>query len=146
LPGVFSDGVEGGITAAEFGPTPSAVFSVGKSALERKRYDRADNAFRAFLKAWPNDPRTGEARFYLGEALFWKGDYFQAANIHLDTHNAHPNAKTAADNLLALGLSLAGLNQREVACVTYGEVLKQYPSASSRLGQRIKAEQASTQC
>ena len=146
LPGVFSDGVAGGAEAAEFGPTPSAVFSTGLTAIERRNYERGESAFRAFLRAWPNDPRTGEARYHLGQALFWKGDYFNAANVYLDTHNAHPNAPTAPDNLLGLGLSLAGLNQREVACATYSEVLKQYPSAAGRLGAQLAAEQASAKC
>ena len=57
-----------------------------------------------------------------------------------------PKPPTAADNLLGLGLSLAGLNQREVACATYAEVLKQYPDATRRLGERIKDEQAAARC
>ncbi len=146
LPGIFSDGVDGGVEAAEFGPTPAAVFAVGKTALENRRFERAEAAFRAYLKAWPNDPRDPEARFHLAEALFWKKDYYNAANIHLDTHNAHPRAKTAAENLLGLGLALAGLNQREVACATYAEVLKQYPQAAGRLADRVAAEQASARC
>ena len=146
LPGVFNDGVDGGVEAAQFGPTPFAVLQVGKSALGNKRYKRAESAMRAFLKAWPKDPSTAEARFQLAEAMFWQGGYFKAANIYLDTHNAHPKAKTAPDNLLGLGLSLAGLNQREVACATYAEVLKQYPSAAPRLGKRVAAEQASARC
>ncbi len=146
LPGVFSDGVDGGVEAAEYGPTPSAVFNVGRAALDNKRYKRAEGAFRAYMKAWPKDPREGEARYYLAEALFWQKDYYNAANIYLDTHNAYPQAPTAADNLLGLGLALAGLNQREVACATYGEVLKQYPQAKDRLGARLEAEQFSAKC
>ncbi|MEM1317576.1 MAG: tetratricopeptide repeat protein, partial [Pseudomonadota bacterium] len=65
---------------------------------------------------------------------------------HLKAHNEFPQAPTAADNLLGLGLSLAGLNQREVACATYAEVLKQYPDARGRLGERVKDEQAAAKC
>ena len=83
---------------------------------------RAQQAFSAFLKAWPKDPHSGEARYYLGESLFWQKQYYKSAEVHLDTHNEYPEAPTAADNLLGLGLSLAGLNQREVACATYAEV------------------------
>lgn len=146
LPGVFSDGVDGAIEAALFGPTPNAVFSVGKSALENKRFKRSEQAFRAYLKAWPRDPREGEARFFLGASLFGQNEYYKAANVYLDTHNAHPDSKTAADNLLGLGLALAGLNQREVACATYSEVLKQYPKERSRLLSKVEAEQIGAQC
>ena len=146
LPGIFNDGVDGGVEAAEFGPTPDAVFAVAKTALERKRFNRSESAFRAHLKAWPEDPRHDEARYYLGKVLFEKQDYYNAANVFLDTHNAYPNAVTAADNLLGLGLSLAGLNQREVACATYSEVLRQYPQAEARLGEQVRAEQTSANC
>jgi len=146
LPGVFSDGVDGAIEAAQFGPTPGAVFSIGKTALENKRYKRSEQAFRSYLKAWPRDPREGEARYHLANALFGQHEYYKAANVYLDTHNAHPDSKTAADNLLGLGLALAGLNQREVACATYSEVLKQYPKDRSRLRPMVEAEQIGAQC
>jgi len=146
LPGVFSDGVDGGVEAAEYGPTPSAVLQAGQIALKNNRLDRAEGAFRAFLKAWPKDPDVGPAKTYLAEALFQKRQYFEAANMFLDTHNAHPESRVGADNLLGLGLSLAGLNQREVACATYAEVLKQYPADAARLGKRVATEQAAARC
>jgi len=146
LPGVFNDGVDGGVEAAEFGPTPDAVLEVAKRALRNKRYERAESALRAHMKAWPKDPRQAQVRFHLGEALFWQKNYVPAANMFLDTHNDHPRADTAPDNLLHLGLALAGLNRREVACVTYAEVLKQYPQARNRLEDRVAAEQASAKC
>ncbi len=142
----FKNGVEGSVEASVFGATPNAVFKVGKSSFDARKFPRAQQAFSAFLKAWPKDPRSGEARYYLGESLFWQKQYYQSAEIHLDTHNEYPEALTAADNLLGLGLSLAGLNQREVACATYAEVLKQYPDATARLGERIKDEQAAARC
>ncbi|MEL6966984.1 MAG: tetratricopeptide repeat protein [Pseudomonadota bacterium] len=146
LPGVFSDGVDGGIEAAEYGPTPSSVLKAGQIALRNNRIDRAEGAFRAFLKAWPKDPDVPTAKTLLAQSLFQKQQYFDAANIFLDTHNAHPNNRMGADNLLGLGLSLAGLNQREVACATYAEVLKQYPADASRLAKRVSREQAAAKC
>ncbi|MEP1209648.1 MAG: tol-pal system protein YbgF [Rhizobiaceae bacterium] len=146
LPGIFNDGSEGSVEAAEFGATPLEVLASGVGELQVRRYKRAQQAFSAFLKAWPNDPDTGKAKFYLGEAYFWQKEYYRAADSHLDAHNNYPEAETAPENLLALGLALAGLNQREVACATYAEVLKQYPEAEPRLGARVRDEQAATKC
>ena len=146
LPGLFSDGIDGGVEAAKFGPTPSLVLASGVNALRARRFKLAEQAFTAHLKAWPKDPDAGKVKFYLGETYFWQKQYYEAATAHLDAHNNYPETDTAADNLLALGLALAGLNQREVACATYAEVLKQYPDAEARLGQRIKNEQTSTKC
>ena len=146
LPGIFNDGTEGGVEAAQFGATPNDVLSVGIGELKVRNYVRAQQAFLAFLKAWPNDPEVGTAKFYLGEAYFWQKEYYRAADSHLDAHNNYPEAITAPDNLLALGLALAGLNQREVACATYAEVLKQYPESEPRLGPRVRDEQAAARC
>ncbi len=48
--------------------------------------------------------------------------------------------------LLKLGVSMAGLNQREVACATFSEVGKRYPGSSSALKERVKQEQALATC
>lgn len=146
LPGVFSDGVEGGVEASQFGSTPQEVLKEGLAQLQLRNYTRAQQAFLAHIKAWPEDPDAGVARYYLGESYFWQKEYYRAADTHLEAHNKYPEASTAPDNLLALGLALAGLNQREVACATYAEVLKQYPTAQPRLGQRVRDEQTAARC
>jgi TolA-binding protein len=48
--------------------------------------------------------------------------------------------------LFKLGVSLAGLNQRDVACATFSEVGKRYPSASDSLKERVKQERAAAGC
>ena len=48
--------------------------------------------------------------------------------------------------LFKLGVSLAALNQREVACATFTEVGKRYPQMSAALKERVKQEQALAAC
>lgn len=146
LPTLFGEATEGAVEASQFGATPSEVFAAGKAELDARNYNRAQQAFAAHLKAWPNDPDAGVVKYYLGESYFWQKDYYHAADSYLEAHNNYPEADTAPDNLLALGLALAGLNQREVACATYAEVLKQYPEAEPRLGPRVRDEQVATKC
>ena len=143
--GVFDD-ASTGVEAAEFGATPNEVYQAGFRAFESRNYPLSATIFKTMITAWPKDPKIGEARYYLAESLFWQKKYYQAADLHLDTHRDFPEADTAADNLLGLGLALAGLNQREVACATYAEVLQQYPDSAARLEKRVKDEQASTKC
>ncbi len=143
--GVFED-ASSGVEAAEFGATPNEVYQAGYKAYDSRNYPLSATIFKAMVTAWPKDPKVGEARYYLAESLFWQKKYYQAADLHLDTHRDFPEAETAADNLLGLGLALAGLNQREVACATYAEVLQQYPDSAARLEKRVKDEQASTKC
>lgn len=138
--------VDESLDASEFGATPNEVFLAGKKAVESRDYETARRALSAHRAAWPNDPVAGQVLHYLGEAQFWQKNFFEAANAHLEAHKNFPEAPTAPDNLLGLGLALAGLNQREVACATYAEVIKQYPEARARLGERVKDEQASARC
>lgn len=142
----FGEGSPGAVDASQFGATPNEVINAGRVALFNRKYQDAEKAFRAALAAWPTDPLAGEMGAGLGEALFWQKKYFAAAEAHLEAHRQHPRAITGPENLLGLALSLAGLNQREVACATFAEVLKQYPSARQRLGERIKDEQAAARC
>ncbi len=148
------DGIDGNsagaslepLDASVFGATPEDVLQAAQQAVAARDYPRAEQAARAALQAWPESNVTGETKAALGEALFWQKRYYDAAQIQLEAHKATPEAETAADNLLGLGLSLAGLNQREVACATYAEVLKQYPDAAPRLAPRVRDEQAAARC
>ena len=87
-----------------------------------------------------------DAQYWIGESLFERGKYREAANEFLNGHKAYPKSGKGPDTLLKLGLSLAGLGEREAACSTYAQVLKQYPDASNALRSRVKAEQASASC
>jgi TolA-binding protein len=51
-----------------------------------------------------------------------------------------------AQNLLKLGVSLAGMNQRELACATFAEIPNKYPDMSNAVRDKIAAEQKATNC
>jgi tol-pal system protein YbgF len=109
-------------------------------------YDTAEAGFRQFLQAYPDSEYAPDAQYWLGESLFVRAQYREAANEFLAGYKAYPKSGKAPDALLKLGLSLAGLGEREAACSTFSAVLKQYPDASNALKQRIKVEQASAGC
>jgi tol-pal system protein YbgF len=109
-------------------------------------YDTAEAGFRQFLQTYPDSEYAPDAQYWLGESLFVRAQYREAANEFLAGYKAYPKSGKAADALLKLGLSLAGLGEREAACSTFSAVLKQYPDASNALRQRIKVEQASAGC
>jgi tol-pal system protein YbgF len=109
-------------------------------------YDTAELAFRQFLAAYPDNALAPDAQYWLGESLFVRAQYRDAANEFLAGYKAYPKSAKAPDALLKLGLSLAGLGEREAACRTFDAVLKQYPNASNALRQRVKFEQSSASC
>ena len=109
-------------------------------------YDTAESALRQFLSAYPTDALAADAQYWLGESLFVRGRYREAANEFLAGYKTYPDSGKAPDALLKLGLSLAGLGEREAACSTFDAVLTQYPNASNALRQRVTFEQSSASC
>jgi tol-pal system protein YbgF len=125
---------------------PHAQYEQAYNSILSGDYDRAEAGFRAFLAGHPEDEHAADAQYWLGESLFARGKYREAANEFLNGHKTYPKSGKAPDTLLKLGLSLAGLGERDAACSTYAQVLKQYPQASNALRQRVAVEQASASC
>lgn len=109
-------------------------------------YRTAEAGFRDHIARFPSDPKTADSHFWLGEALLGQEKYRDAAEVFLAANKDYPDSKKAPDMLLKLGISLAGLNQRDVACATFGEIGKRYPNAGSALKDRVKQEQARVSC
>lgn len=137
------------------GPEVAAIEPTGDPGTDYERayssilsgdYDTAEAAFRQFLATYPDDALAPDAQYWLGESLFVRAQYRDAANEFLAGYKAYPKSAKAPDSLLKLGLSLAGLGEREAACRTFDAVLKQYPDASNALRQRVKFEQSSASC
>lgn len=109
-------------------------------------YKTAEAGFREHIDRYPADAKTADAHYWLGEALLGQQKYRDAAEVFLAANRDFPSSKKAPDMLLKLGVSLAGLNQRDLACATLGEIGKRYPTASAQFKERVKQEQALASC
>ncbi len=122
------------------------LFNTGFEFVQTGRYAEAQNALELFSQNHANHPRLPEARFWLGESHLGRGEYKEAAKVYLDAHKKWPNGKYGPQSLLKLGVSIAGLNQRELACATFAEVLQKYPDASRLIKRNVANEQNAAQC
>nr|WP_235911839.1 tol-pal system protein YbgF [Mesorhizobium xinjiangense] len=109
-------------------------------------YRTAEAGFREHIKRFPDDPKAADAHYWLGEALLGREQYRDAAEVFLAASQDYADSGKAPDMLLKLGISLAALNQRDVACATYAEISKRYTDASAALKDRVKQEQALAGC
>lgn len=109
-------------------------------------YKTAEAGFRDHIARFPQDAKTADAHFWLGESLLGQQKYRDAAETFLAASRDYPSSKKAPEMMLKLGISLSGLKQRDVACATFSEVGKRYPEASNQLKERVKKEQAATGC
>ena len=125
---------------------PDQLYDLGYGYIQAGDYKQAESTFREFSERYKNNPRLGEARFWLGESVFEQRRYEDAAKIFLETHKKFPKSPLGAQNLLKLGVSLAGMNQRELACATLAEVPNKYPNLSNAVRAKVAAEQKAASC
>ncbi len=125
---------------------PAILLARGRDLYDDGDYVLAEKNLRLFVKAYPENKNRAEVQYWLGRSLFARGEFHAAATVFLDTHNTYPDAKRAPETLLQLGLSMAGLNHREIACATYAEVLKQFPNAGKDVKSQVTVERKSASC
>lgn len=109
-------------------------------------YKTAESGFREHIKRFPQGEHAADANFWLGESLLGQDRYRDAAEVFIRANREYPNAKKAPDMLLKLGISLAAMNQRDVACATYSEIGERYPDISAALQERVNQEEALAGC
>ena len=109
-------------------------------------YGTAEAGFREYIERFPNDERSADAHYWLGESLLGQQRYRDAAELFVDANRRYPDSRKSPDMLFKLGVSLSALNQRDVACATFKKVGQRYPQASDALKQRVKQEQALSGC
>ena len=115
---------------------PEEVYRNSYEFILSGDYGTAEAGFRDHVARFPGDPKTADARYWLGEALLGQKKYREAAEVFLAANKEYPSARKAPDMLLKLGVSLVGLDQHDVACATFSEVGRRYPEISAALQER----------
>lgn len=126
--------------------TPRDEFDLAYGYLLRKDYALAEESLRSFMKKYPGDRLAADAQFWLGESMYQRQSFRDAADAFLTMTKRYESHSKAPDALLRLGQSLAALNERELACATLGEVLRKYPRAPSPVKQMVEREQRRVRC
>lgn len=109
-------------------------------------YGTAEAGFRDYIDRFPADAQSADAHYWLGESLLGQERYRDAAEVFVAANRSFPNSRRSPDMLLKLGVSMAALNQRDVACATFGKISQRYPQVSPSLKERVKQEQALAGC
>ena len=133
-------GTEPAAVAALQGSTPREQYNYAFGLLRQANYDGAEQALAAFLVQHPQDPLAGNAKYWLGETYYVRGNYQQAAVTFAEGFEAYPDNPKAPDNLLKLGMSLASLGSKDDACGTFEVLQERYADASATIRQRSRQE------
>ena len=126
--------------------TPQDEYDMAYGYVLHKDYALAEQGFREFLRKYPDARLVPDAQYWLGESLFQRQRYRDAAESFLAVSTKFEKSGKAPDALLRLGQSLAALNQKEAACATLAEVGRKFPRASASVKRGVTQEQTRAHC
>ncbi|MDR2612896.1 MAG: tol-pal system protein YbgF [Deltaproteobacteria bacterium] len=140
-------GTPGGVPPGAGGyspPLPAAPPSAAASSgSERSRYNRAlalvrgrryaeaEQSFRSFLNDYPNGRLSPNARYWLGESHYARGDFAGALAEFLRGYRDYPESAKAPDCLLKAAYSQSKLGDGPGAMESLRVLLDRYPGSSS---------------
>lgn len=114
--------------------------------LLQQNYPAAQRAFEEFLVRYPGDTLAGNAQYWLGESLYVRGQYKDAASAFLKGYQTYGESAKAPDSLLKLAMSLDRLGQRDAACSSFDELDARFPNAPSHVKTRARTERQRVGC
>lgn len=126
--------------------TPKEQYSYAFGLLRQANYEQAEAALREFIKANPDDPLTGNARYWLGETHYVRAEYLKAAEVFAENYKLDAKGAKAPDTLLKLGMSLANLDKKKQACLTFDELRKRFPDAPAIIKSTAAKERSRAGC
>ncbi len=125
---------------------PNELYQAAYQYILSGDYRAAEVAFRQHIERYPADPMTADARYWLGEALFGQARYAEAATVFIDMQRDFPDSRRGPENMLKLGMAMAKLNDREVACATLAKIGSRYPNAAPAVLKRADEERKLNHC
>ena len=139
----------GGAAAGAAAAAPAASSEPGDPAKEKlyydaafdlikaKDFDKASQAFTAFLRKYPNSQYAGNAQYWLGEVNLAKGDLQGAGQAFAKVSQLYPKHAKVPDSLYKLADVERRLGHTDKVKGILQQVVAQYPGTSAaQLAQR----------
>ncbi len=142
--GSYRESVDGGVRANA--DLAAATYENAFSLIKKEKYDMAEKEFQIFLDQYPTHVLAGNAKYWLGETFYVRGDFVQAARIFAEGFKQYPGNSKTADNLLKLGMSLAALDKKNDACVALSQIQKEGFQAAAPVLRRAEQEKSRLGC
>lgn len=124
----------------------SAAYENAFAMLKNQQYDAAEQGFLNFMAQYPNHALTANAKYWLGESYYARSQYDKASRTFAEAYQQFPQSPKAPDNLLKLGLSLAGQGKKDDACVALAQIEKDFATTAGPVLERAKTEMANFGC
>ncbi|PHY18294.1 tol-pal system protein YbgF [Caulobacter sp. BP25] len=125
---------------------PAVAFKQARQLLLDGDYANAEQAFSTYVTNYPDNAKTPEARYWLGETLFVREAYTDAAAAYIGAIRGWPQTTWGPDATLKLARAMVALKKPTEACRTLDELSKRYPKASSQITSRAASTRVAAKC
>lgn len=126
--------------------TPLAAYESAFGLMKKSDFEGAEIQFANFLKTYPDSDLAPNAKYWYGETFYVRGEHEKASKVFAEAYQDNPKGGKAADNLLKLGLSLAGLKRKDDACIALLQLEKDFSNTSGPIIRRAKQEMTKLGC
>lgn len=116
---------------ASVAPDEKRAYDEALEAIRGGDFDKSVLLLGQFQRRWGAGAYGHAARFWLGNALYGKGDYREAINAYRSFVAAAPDHPRAPEALLALANSQAEMKDARGARRTIEELMKSYPASEA---------------
>jgi tol-pal system protein YbgF len=123
-----------------------SLYNQGYNHFLSGDYEAAAKAFEEIAERYPDDPVTGKAKYWLGEAHYVQGDFKDAAEAFLSSFKTAESGEKAPDSLLKLAMSLEELGKEDESCSTLKELESRFPRANLQLQGQVQAARRKAGC
>ena len=125
----------GGTLDGQLGAAPPAnageAFIRARALFTANDFEAAGAAFQDFVATYPNNTRTPEAYYWLGESYFARRGYQTATAAYASALRNRPTTAWAPAAMARLAQSLANANQPAQACAALAEFDQRYAARAS---------------
>jgi tol-pal system protein YbgF len=119
-------------------PAARRAYDAALALVNGHDYDRALDAFAAFLVKWPDHPNADNAMYWRGECYFAKGELSRAAEEFDGAVKRFPMGNKVPDCLLKLGICEQKLGNRPKSLSYFERLSREFPR--SEAAHRIPTE------
>ncbi len=108
---------------------PEALYNKGYKQVLDRDFSSAIGTFVEFLAAYPEHRLSANARYWLGETYYARGDY-EMAIVEFDRAiKKYPSSDKAPASLLKQAYSFEKLNAKKEALLLFKELIEKYPKS-----------------
>jgi tol-pal system protein YbgF len=122
------------------------AFGKARQLMLSGDYDTAQGAFADFVQAYPDNPKTPEARYWWGKTLLVRGDNVKAAAAFIGAIRGWPQTGWAPDAIVELSRALVALKKGPDACQALAELPRKYPKAPPAIKARAATVREQAKC